>query len=72
MADKPTISLVVSTQTNTFPVEDICDLDNLLQTCVKLTLRLLTSISSLPKGAACPWAFLKPVIIFVAEYGSAP
>ena len=73
VADKPTAYLVVSTQPTTSPLEDIADLDNLLlQTCVKLTLRLLSSISSLLKGAALQRALLKTVILFMGEYGSAP
>ena len=57
-----------------FPFEGISDLlDNLpLEACVELTRRVLTSISSLPKGAARPRAVLKTVILFVAEYGSTP
>jgi len=53
-------------------LEEISDLlDRLpLQACVELTRRLLTSISSLPTGSACPRAVLKTVIPFVAEYGS--
>ena len=43
-----------------------------LQACVNLTIRLLKSISSLPTGTARPWAVLKTVILFVAEYGSTP
>jgi hypothetical protein len=58
----------------TFSLEGISDLiENLsLETCVDLTRRLLTSISSLPKGAARPRAVLKTVILLVAEYGSTP
>jgi hypothetical protein len=74
-AVKPTISeLVVPTQSSTFPLEEISDLlDHLpIQACVDLTRRFLTSISSLPTGAARPRAVLKTVILFVAEYGSTP
>jgi hypothetical protein len=58
----------------TSPLEGISDLlDQLpLQACVELTRRLLTSISSLPKGAARPRAVLKVVIFCVSEYGSTP
>jgi len=73
-AAKPTTPhLVVPTQIPTSPLEEISDLDRLpLQACVELTRRLLTSISSLPTGAARPRAVLKTVILFVAEYGSTP
>jgi hypothetical protein len=37
-----------------------------------VTRRLLTSISSLPTGAAHLWAVLKAGMLFVAEYGSTP
>jgi hypothetical protein len=65
---------VVPTQSSTSPLEEISDLlDHLIiQACVELTHRLLTSISSLPTGAARPRAVLKTVILFVAEYGSTP
>jgi hypothetical protein len=54
--------------------EDICDLFVRLplQACVELTHRLRKSISFLPTGAARPRAVLKPVILFVAEYGCTP
>jgi len=74
-AAKPTTpDLVVPTQNPTYPLEDISDLlDRLLnQACVKLSLRLLMSISSLPTRAARPRAVLKNGILFVAEYGSTP
>ena len=66
--------VVANPHPTTFPIEGISDLlDNLLlDACVELTRRLLTSISSLPKGAARPRAVLKTVILFVAEYGSTP
>jgi len=75
VAAKPTTpSLVVHTQNPTSPLKDISDLlDHLpIHACVELTRRLLTSISSLPTGAARPRAVLKTVILFVAEYGSTP
>jgi hypothetical protein len=75
VAAKPTTpELVVLTQSSSSPLEDISDLLDCLplQACVELTRRLLTSISSLPTGAARPRAFLKTVILFVAEYGSTP
>jgi hypothetical protein len=74
VAAKPTTTeLVVPTQPSSSPLEDISDLDHLLlQACVELTRRLITSISSLPTGAAHPRAVLKTVILFVAEYGSTP
>jgi len=73
-AKHTTPSLVVPTHNPTNPLEDILDLlDHLpLHACVELTRRLLTSISSLPTGAASPRAVLKTVILFVAEYGSTP
>jgi len=74
-ATKPTTpDLVVPTQIPTSPLEDISDLlDRLsLQACVELNRRLLTSTSFLPTGAARPWAVLKTVIPFVAEFGSTP
>ena len=65
--------LVVPKRSSTSPLGEISDLDHLpLHACVKLTRRLLTSISSLPTGAARPRAVLKTVILFVAEYGSTP
>jgi hypothetical protein len=72
---KPTTrELEVLTQPSSSPLEDISDLLDrlLLQACVELTRRLLTSISFLPNGAARPRAVLKTVILFVAEYGSTP
>jgi hypothetical protein len=74
-AAKPTTpELVVPTQSRTSPLDEISDLlDHLpIQAWVKLTRQLLTSISSLPTGAALPRAVLKTVIFFVAEYGSTP
>ena len=70
-ANKPaTPVLVVPTQSPTNPLEEISYLlDRLpLQDCVEL----LTSFSSLPKGAARPRAVLKTVILFLAEYGIKP
>ena len=65
--------VVANPHPTTSPLEGIADLGNLpLDACVELTLRLLTSISSLPKGAVRPRAVLKNVILFVAEYGSTP
>ena len=64
---------MVPNQSPTSPLEDISDLDRLpIQACVELTLRLLTTMSSLPTGAGRPRAVLKTVILFVAEYGSTP
>ena len=74
-AAKPkTSELVVRTQSSTSPLEEISDLlDHLpIHAWVELTRRLLTSISSLPTGAASPRAVLKTVILFVAEYVSTP
>jgi hypothetical protein len=73
-ATTTTPKMVVPTQSSSSPLEDISDLlDHLsLQACVEPTRRLLTSISSLPTGAALPRAVLKTVILFVAEYGSTP
>ena len=54
-AAKPTTpKLVVPTHSSTNPLEEISDLlDHLpLQACVELTCRLITSIPSLPTGAA--------------------
>jgi hypothetical protein len=69
-----TPKLVVPTHISTCPLEEISYLLAYLplQTCVELTRRFLTSISSLPTGAARPRAVLKTVILFVAEYGSTP
>ena len=72
---KPTTpDLVVLTLSSITPLEEISDLLDLLplEACVELTCWLFTSISSLPTGAALPWAVLKTVILFVAEYGSTP
>jgi len=71
VATKPT-TLIQVAPTN--PIEEIPDLLNRLplQASVKLTRRLLTSISSLPTGTARPRAVLKTVILFLAEYGSTP
>jgi hypothetical protein len=74
-AAKPTTpNPVVPNQSPTYPLEEISDLlDHLpLDACVQPTRRLLTSISSLPTGAARPRAVVKTVILFVAEYGSTP
>jgi hypothetical protein len=73
-AKATTPELVVPTQPSSSPLEDIPDfLDHLpLQARVELTRRVLTSISSLPTGAARPRAVLKTVILFVAKYGSTP
>jgi hypothetical protein len=67
------IQQVANPHPTTSLLEGISDiLDHLpLVACVELTRRLLTSISSLPKGAALPRAVLKTVI-FVSEYGSTP
>ena len=47
--------------------------DNLpLETFLELTRWLLKYISSLPTGAARTLAFLKTIILFVAEYGRTP
>jgi hypothetical protein len=68
-----TPNLVVPNQRSTSPLVISDIIDNLpLDACVQLTRRLLTSISSLPKGVARPRAVLKTVIPFVAEYGSTP
>jgi hypothetical protein len=70
-AAKPiTTELVVPTQFPTYPFEEISDLlDHLpIEACAELTRRLLTSISSLPTGAARPWAVLKTVTLFLAGY----
>ena len=54
------------------PPEEISDLlDNLpIDACVELTRRLLTTIPTLPTGAARTRANLKTVVLFIAEYGS--
>jgi hypothetical protein len=61
--------LVVPTHISASTLEKISDLlDRIpLQACVELTRRLLTL-----RGVARPRAFLKTVILFVAEYGSTP
>jgi hypothetical protein len=70
---KPTLNLVLPTQSTTSPLEEISDLEHLpLQACVDLTHRLLTSIFSPPTGADSTRNVLKTVILFVAEYGSTP
>jgi hypothetical protein len=73
-AKHPTLKLVVPTQFSSSPLEEISDLQDHLpiQACVKLTRRPLTTISSLPTGAARPPAVLKTVILFVTEYGNTP
>ena len=74
-AAKPTTAqLVVPNQRSTSSLEEISDpLNHLpIHACVELTRLLLTSISSLPTGAACSPDVLKTVILFVAEYGSTP
>jgi hypothetical protein len=74
-AAKPrTPNLVVPTQSSISPFKSFSDLHDhhLLQACVELTCRLLTTISSLPTGAALLRAVLKTIILFVAKYGSKP
>jgi hypothetical protein len=73
-ADPSSTKLVGNPHPTSSPLEDISDLlDQLrIDACVELTRRLLTSISSLPSGATRTRAVLKPVIFFVAEYGSTP
>ena len=62
MSAKPVAAtqVVANPHPTTSPLEGISDLvDNLsLESCVELTCRLLTCISSLPKCAARPWAIL--------------
>ena len=67
-ATKPTShNQVVPTQRCTSLLEEISDVDHLpLQADVELTCRFLTSISSLPTGAARLRAVLKTVLLFVA------
>jgi len=75
VTEQPTTpKLLVPTQTPTSALEEISDiLHHLpLHSCVELTCRLLTSMSSLTTCAARPCADLKTVILFVAEYGSNP
>jgi len=64
-ATPTTPSLVVPTQSPTSPLEEISDLlDHIpLHACMELTLWLLTSISSLPIGAARPRPVLKNAIL---------
>jgi hypothetical protein len=70
---KPTTTNLVVTTSTSSPFEDVSGLDNLpLEACMELTRRLLISISSLPDGEARPRGVLKTVILFVAEYSSAP
>ena len=74
-AAKPNTPKLVDPNHRPFnPLEEISDLLDhlLLQTCVELTRRLLTAITTLPTGAARRRAVLKTVILFVAEYGSTP
>lgn len=67
-----TKELMVPLQPNQSLTEEISDLlDNLpLNASVELTCRIFTSIPILPFGAACLWAVLKTIVLFVAEYGS--
>jgi hypothetical protein len=67
------IQQVENPSPNTSLLEGTSDiLDNLpFEACVELTLRLLTCMSFLPKGAALPRAVLK-TLIFVTVYGSTP
>jgi len=69
-AKHTTTSLVVTTQISTSPLQEISDLFNQspLHACVEVTCRLLLSSSILPTVAARPWAVMKTVIVFVAEY----
>ena len=73
-AKSTTPEMVVPNQSCTSQLKEISDLlDHLpIQACVELNSRLLTSISSLPTGAARPRAVWKTVILFVAVYGSTP
>jgi hypothetical protein len=73
-AKTSTPDLMVPTQIPTSPLDNISDLlDRLpIQSCVKLTRWLFTSMSSLPTGAARPRAVLKTDILFVVEYGIMP
>jgi hypothetical protein len=75
-AAKPTTPnlVVFPNPSSTSPLELISDLfDHFpLHSCVELTRRLLTFSSSLLTEAARLRAFLKTVILFVAEYGSKP
>jgi hypothetical protein len=41
-----------------------------IDACMELTRRLLTAAPTLPSGAARSRAFLKIIVLFVAEYGS--
>ena len=63
--------LVVPPQPNKSLTEEISDLlDNLLiNTCVVLTRRILTSVPTLSSGPARWQSVLKTVILFVTEYG---
>ena len=67
-------NLFVPTQSATSALEEISDLLDYLPhpACVELTRRLITSISSLPTGAARSRALLKTDILCVAECGSTP
>jgi hypothetical protein len=63
--------LVVPTQTNQSPIELSHLLDNLpFNACMKLTCRLLTSITTLPSGPTRSQAVFKIFVLFVGEYGS--
>jgi hypothetical protein len=65
-AKNTTPDLVVPTKSYS-PLDEISDLlDHIIQACVELTHRLLTSISSLLTGAGRPRVVLKTVILFVA------
>jgi hypothetical protein len=73
-AEPTTPKLVVPSLICTSPLEEISDLLDHVpnQARVEMTRRLLTSVCSLPKVAARPWAILKTVILFVSEYGRRP
>jgi hypothetical protein len=66
-----TKELVAPAHPDQSPIEDISDLLDLsLEACVELTLRLLTSVTTLPSGTARPRPVLKIVILFIIEYDS--
>lgn len=64
--------LVVPPQLNQSPTDEISDLlDNLpISACVALTRRILTSVPTLPSGAARWQSVPKTPVLFVTEYGS--
>lgn len=64
--------MLVPPQSIQSSIEEISDLvDNVfINAYVELTLRILTSVPTLPSGPPRSWAIHKTVAHFIAEYGS--